>query len=771
MSTLTTPPVAPDAANDRAFSPALWDNVTVRNLLTNPVATVLPRLNADLGLQLRETACLRVQEFFRDAAHRDPTVGELRLLDALDRHGRDDPTRIAVEELTTKSQFLAETWADMMRCHGERHGVGDPFRRKKVTHAPPCTLTDALALSSREETEAPTGTARALLAAPWQEAVAATQGYTPVARFLVGEENRSLWVRRGAPRYVSPARTGDMILYLSRAELPRLLGFLEAEAAMTPPFSGCLCAVAQKSLLLTLAELAPAMDLYADRVADNTALPGILPVDALCALPTVADGGVCDYLIRSPLQQVQSVIEALKRFGIAVTICGRVREAGNTVIFTRDPNGKNDIPVVSLPAALLSSMSPVYLHPMKVRLKQAPDAPSSPELARYPSPLPGEEGVTPDRHEAVALTLHGGQVLAIPEVNLLTATVTATVRRADTAFTQAADTVVAATDRLLSADAHPEDMILSVSLTVPSAKELKDGTALAAIMGIYRVAAERDLPVEDPAIMVAPTEGLLRVTVTVHAENKAEDTEPLDFPPDRQWRNSGEPRHKDAPGFLFPVIRRPYEGCLKALSAALGRDAAARCILRPLVMDTKEVEIPVTPENDAAEAASSKEIYYALNPASVQELCKWMRQWFTPVFCMNEEDTRTLLSEPAVTETLTELIGKGYPVIVLGQSCKPFAELGYLPAALSSIRTVSVNPPTATVTYSFPAEPSTRLLRGDLLSVCETTGEKTLLTVHLPDGTLIPDGFTGKDGKVLGILNGVDTTVLPLLRKHNFEIQ
>lgn len=769
MSTLTTPPLAPDSAADRAFSPALWDNVTVRNLLTAPVATVLPRLNADLGLQLSETACRHVQDFFRDTAHRDPTVGELRLLDALDRHGQDHPTRIAVETLTTKSPFLAETWADMMRCHGEKHGVGAPFRRKKVTHAPPCTLTDALSLGSYEDIEPPTAPVRALLSAPWQEAVAATLAYTPVARFRVGTETRSLWVRRGTPRYVSPIRTGDMILYLSRAELPRLLRFLEAEAAMTPPFSGSLCAVAQKSLLLTLIELSPSVDLYADRVANTATHSGVLPVDALCAMPTIGADGVCDYLLRTPLQQVQSVMEALKRFGITVTICGRVRETGNTVILTRDPNGKNDIPVASLPASLLTAMSPVYLYPMEVSLKQDSVSPFAPRLARYPSALPGEEGVTPDHHEAVALTLHEGQILFIPEANVLTATMSSTVHRPDIAFTRAADTVIAATDLLLSANAAPQNMVLSVALTLPSDKELKDGTALAAIMGVYRVAAERDLPVEDPVITVAPTDGLLRVTVTVHAENQTDDTDAPNFPSDRQWHNSGETRHKDAPGFLLPVIRRPYEGCLNALSAALERDAAARCIIRPLVMDTREVEIPVAPETETVEATPVKEIRYTLNPTSVQELCKWMRQWFTPIFCMNEEDTRTLLAEPDVTDTLTGLIDMGYPVIVLGEACKPFAELGYLPTSLSSLRMLSEHSPTATVTYSFPTEPSTRPLRGNLLAPSDTEAQ-ALMSIHLPDGTTVSDGFVGKGGQVLGILNGVDTTVLPLLRKHHFGI-
>lgn len=760
MSTFTNPPVAPSPIEGHAFTPDLRDSVTVRNLLTEPVEAALPRLNNDLGLQISEAAYRRLQSFFRDTARRDPTVGELRLLDALDRHGKQAPARIAVEELTTKSQFLAETWADMMRAHGENHGIGDRIQGQKGIHAPPCTLTDALSLRKSHTAGCP-----AILSAPWQEAIAATQGYTPVARFLVGEETRSLWVREGAPRYVSPPRTGDLILYLPRVGLSKILSFLKAESALTPPFSGHLCAVACQSLLLTLTEFYPAVDLYADRFNTPTVQPGSISADALCSLPHVEEDGVCDYLLRSPLQQVKAITETLKKFGITATVCGRVRVGGNTVILTRDPQGNRDIPVVSLPATFLATMSPVYLYPMGISLKQGSDTPVSPRLTRLPSALPGEGGVTPDQQEAVALTLHEGRILPLPEAMLLTATMSSAVGEPDTAFTQAADTVVAATDRLLAADVHPENMVLSVSLTASSSRVLKDGTALASIMGIYRVATERNLPVESPNITIAPTEGLLRVTVTAYAVDENELSRRLDCPVDRQWRASGEARHKEAPGFLLPVIRRPYEGCLNALSAALERDAAARCILRPLIMDEREAEIP------DESGISRKETTYTLNADSVRELCEQMQSWLTPIFCMSEEDTRTLLAEPSVTKTLTDLIGMGYPIIVLGQSCKPFAEHGFLPTVLTTVRVIPAKDATATVTYSFPAEPSTRPLRGDLLSVCETTGDPTLLTIRLSDGTAIHDGFIGKDGRVLGILNGVDTTILPLLRRHNFGIQ
>ncbi len=759
MSTFTNAPATPPSVDSHTFVPALQDNIAVRNLLTDPIAAALHQWNTDLGLSISEAAYKRLYAFFRNAAHRDPTVGELRLLDALDRHGKDVPDRIAAGELTTSSAFLAETWADMMQKHGDAHGVGAPFSGKTAPHAPPCTLIDALSLLRSD-----TADGRAILSAPWQEAVAATEGYTPAARWIIGEETRSLWLREGAPRPVTPARQGDLILYLPRVELAKILAFLATESSMTPPFSGDLCAIAKKSLLLTLTDLCPAVDLYADRLPEDASEPGRIPVDMLCSFPDVKADGVCDYLLRSPLHQVKAVTEALKKFGITAIVCARVRAVGNTVILMRDPQSKQDIPVVRLPAALLASMSPVYLYPMEISLKKATQPPHAPAPARLPSALPAENGLTPDNREAVSLTVHEGKILAIPDALLLTSTTTSVLRSAETAFTQAADTVVTVTDCLLSADVHPADMILSVSLTVSSTDVLKDGTALAAIMGIYRVASERGLSLENPAITVAPTEGLLRVTVTAYAADENELSQRFDCLSDRQWRASGEPCHKESPGFLLPVIRRPYEGCLKALSAALGRNAAARCIIRPVIMDEHEIDI-----SDGSNAPR-KETTYTLNANSVKEFCEQMHNWLTPIFCMSEEDTRTLLSESAVVDSLNRLIDMGHPVIVLGESCKPFAELGFLPTALASLKAIPVKDPTATVTYTFPAEPATRPLRGELLTLQESMGNRPLLTLRLSNGTSISDGFVGRNGKVLGILNGVDTTLLPLLRKHNFEI-
>lgn len=767
MSTFSNTPFPRPTAEGHAFATVSTDDVLVQNFRTGDAEATRARLNTDLQMQLSEHAFARIQAYFRDTARRDPTVGELRLLDALDRHGRNTPARIAVGEFLTASPMLAETWADMMQKHGALHGVGHTFRGKDPIAAPPCSLTEALALIGRylhtlETARAPS---RLLLSSPSQEAMACAEGYTPVACMTVGEETLSAWTRRVAVFPVAPPRTGDCIFYLPRADLSKVQALLEEEAQKARPALQDIRAVAEKSLLLTLGELCPGVDLYAHRFTADTPADGTLPVDTLCAFPTVEPNGVCDFLLLVSVKQMQTVNASLKRLDISATVCGQVRKDGNTVIHVRDGQNVRDIPAAKLPTAFLSAMSPVYLHRFKAELSRSvATSPTLVPITRLPSSLPRESGLTPDRLEAVALTLHEGQILPIPEANALMATASSVLRKADMAFSQAAETVVRVTDRLISADVAPENMVLSVALTVPSSEALKDGAVLSAIMGIYRVAAERGLPVEDPAITVAPTKGLLRVTVTAHAEDENGLAKQHGCSADRQWRASGKPCHKESPGFLLPVVHRPYEGCLKALSAALNRDDPARCIIHPIIMDEHEIEIPTDSDTPR------KETRYSLNPDSVKKLCEQMQGWVTPIFCMSEADTRMLLFHPTVAEALHRMIDMGYPVIVLGQSCKPFAEQGLLPSVLASVGEISVKQSTATVTYTFPAEPSTRLIRGRLLAPKETAAIRHLLNIRLPGGVTIPDGFISTNGKVLGILNGVDTTVLPILRKHNFEI-
>ncbi len=759
MSTLTPTPHPASPPRDTAM---------VRHFRTAAPDEFLPVVNADLGLRLDAKTFLRLQGYFKNTALRDPGVGELRLLDALHRSGLHAPTRIAVGELTTESEAIAQTWADMMAKHGALHGVGERRPHEKVS-SPPCTLMDALSLTGRylyraglrdeEDT--------VLLSAPWQEPIAASEGYVPVARVAVSDRARTVWTRKAPPLEGIPPHTGDFILYLPAMGLHRAQALVASEAERSRPILGEIRAVAQKSLLLTVLELAPAVDLYASRLLrENESDPGRLPLAELCSLPTVEADGICGYLLRVPLKQVQTVNLSLKELGLSAMVLGQVRTGRNSVIYLRDPESNRDTAVATLPTELMRAAAGIGLYSMNpTSSAEDPDTSCQnlPPLARFPSAVHAENGLTPDGHETVALTLHEGSILRIPEADLLMTAVTATVSHTHDAFKISADTVASAANLLGDFFVPSEHIRLSVELKIASPQILTDGTALAAICGVYCAAAQLGVPVEDSIITTAPPAVPLQITVTAWAQ----DTETCaEFAAvsadDRQWHTTGQdqPAGKESVGYLLPVLRRSYEDSLKALSAAFNRNRRARCLILPLAMKVTETEDPDRPD-------------YSLDRDSVAQLAEQLLNWNIPVISMSYADTRLLLSEPAVREALERRMDMGYSVLVLGESCRVFAEWGFLPHSLLELRSLADPPTAATVTYSIPAEPAVRLLRTPPLvpaSLENASAEPHILTLRLPDGTQIPDGFMGRGGRVLGLLNGLDTAVLPCLQALRFHL-
>ena len=764
MSTLSTSPAL-----------SFRDSTPVDGLRRDDTHTLLPRLNEALHTCMSTDLYERIRAYCATSLRRDPTAGELRLLDALNRQGQDSPARIAPGQITTDSPELAETWADMMLTHGTLHGVGSALLGGKAVPAPPCSLMDALALTGvytiRHNADA--AHTPLLLSSPCREAEASANGYTPVARLTADGAPYSLW-QPTAIRSPSAPRKGDFLLYLPRVTPTQMQTFLAEQATDPHPFSFDVRAVASRPLLHTLWELCPGADLHADRLPlpDGTASPdGSVPTDALCAFPTVAADGICNYLLRVPVKQVHRATAALQKQGITPVICGQVRGDDRIVIRVREGQSLLPLPAVNLPSSFLASVGGACLTAYSPAVDGTPLPDSSiPPVTRLPSPQYPESGLTPDGAEAVALTRHEGQILTISEAAVLLTPLSVTVTVPHTAYRAAANAVRQVTDTLATAGVSPFSIALSVTVTVPSSQNLTCGDTLAAICGIYRAAAERGIPVREPAIAVDPSRDMtLRMVAYAQAPTVCSALSSLQ---DRQWKASGHPVHKESPLFLFPVLRRSYEDCLKALAAALNRNEGAGYALCPVAMRTVEVEVEVEPATEDTPPVTRRETRLELHPASVAQLVRRLGEWSIPIFCMSEEDTRALLSSPDVAEALMRRIDAGYTVIVLGASCKPFAEQGFLPAVVATAAPLTHTAPSAEVTYAFPAEPSVRLLRNPLMAISpEGDAPSCLMTLRLPDGTAVPDGFTGREGKVLGILNGVDTALLPLLRQNVFSTE
>lgn len=736
------------------------DTTVVRNFRGGDTATFLHPMNETLGMSITPAAFHALQTFYKYTALRDPTVGELRLLDALDRDKTPKPRRITVSELTTQSPAIARTWADMMEKWGDLHGADHVIRGGQAA-TPPCSLMDALSLTGRyiRRTEEPSEGDTRLLTTPAQEAVASAEGYAPVARVIVGEGSCTLWSRGIIPAEELPCRTGDFLLYLSKVTPDQVQALVAEEAKKTRTEIAAIRAVAEESLLATVLDMCPAADLHIGRLIPEGGDPHTLPLALLCGAPRVKPDGTCGYILRIPLRQVQSFNQTLTGMGLSAIVLGQVRTGGNVVMLLNDEEGKRELPAVTLPAEMLTEAmgnKPCVMAPEAA--DTAIPTPLFPTLCRLPSVVQSESGLTPDGRETVALNIHEGRILRIPEADTLMTALTATVCHPHSGFSVAADTVAASAKLLEEGGISPDRIRLSVAMTVSDPDWMRKGEVLAAICGVYCAAAQLALPVEDPTITMGASEAPLRLTVIAHAVDHefCEENARLD---DRQWHTSpysGE-SSKAAPAFLLPVLRRSYEPCLKALSAGLNRDMTATCVIRPLAMDQVKDE-------------ESGTVRYTLHPDSQQQLVAKLGEPLTPIFSLNEGDTRLLLSHPAVEKAIRARLERGGTVLVLGESCKPFAELGLLPPCLLHLKAIPPAGGQATVTYSFPAEPSTRLLRVHPLSPMDPAShpDRPMLELRLPDGQVIPDGFIGCEGQVLGLLNGVDTALLSRVRASRF---
>jgi hypothetical protein len=323
-------------------------------------------------------------------------------------------------------------------------------------------------------------------------------------------------------------------------------------------------------------------------------------------------------------------------------------------------------------------------------------------------------------------------------------------------YAAAAGTAASVTDTLLEAGIPPENMILSVAVTVRSTSLLRDSRLIEIICGINRLARDRGIPVDDPAIRIrGDAEEDIRLSVVAWAQAPELCDDPC-LTSDRLWRSCGRPVHKESPSFLLPFLSPAYEDSLKALCAALNRDVPSACSLLP---------IPLTTPTAGGESEAAAP---AMDPEGIRALCDGITGWATPVFAMSYAHAEMMLSEPTVREALNRKIHLGYSVIVLGEACQAFAKWGFLPTCLEDLTAVETAPETATVVYHFEADVATRLLRCPPLAPRDDAVDfPHLLTLHLPDGQTIPDGFTHRDSRVLGLVNGLDVTLLSRLRCRN----
>ena len=476
-----TPP-APSEPPKPAEPPMPWA-IVVRHFADAP-DEAYKKLNGDFSLSLDGHSFRRLQKLFRTVLHRDPTAGELCILDTLDRVGQDLPRREAVGELYTNSEALAETWADMMAKHAELFAAAG-LLRKGTRVPPPCTFEEALTLVGRYLHRAglvtplsdglPFGGKNsdgriAVLASPDQEADALARGYTRLQAMDFENATRSVWVRHGAAMAVTPEKAGDFLVLLSAPSPEALATMLEAERRKSRPSVGAICALAGRSPLEAVMTLCGGADLYPARFPARADEPGDGPTHLLrlCRIPRQST----DYLLRVPAKKVRELSEALRAASITAISVGQVKSGGHIRIHLRQ--GEKDIPVANLTAELLRTYPATALYRRHVEV--------------IPTPL-----------EIPAAT-----VLPLPEAGLIAASASLTVTAEGTGYAAAMEAVAAAVAPLTEDGTSTRHVHLSVALTAADGEGSHGNMTLETLCGLYRAAAEGGMAVEDPAFTPAP---------------------------------------------------------------------------------------------------------------------------------------------------------------------------------------------------------------------------------------------------------------------------
>lgn len=478
---------APAEPPKPAEPPMPWA-IVVRHFTQAP-AEACAKLNGDFGLSLTPHSFNRLQKLFRTLLNRDPTTGELYLLDTLDRQGQGLPRREAVGELYTDSGEIAETWADMMAKHAALFSPKG-LLRKETPVPPPCTLEEALTLVGRYlyRTGAVTPLSdslpyggknsdgrTAVLCSPAREAEAVAEGYTPLRIVELGDTTRSVWVRRGSPMTVTPERSGDFLVCLPSPDPAALMAVLEGERAKSRPNLGAIAAIARRSPLETVMTLCEGADLYPARLPKKEFEPasGSAELFRLCAIPATPPDARPDYLLRVPASKVRELSEALRALSITAVSVGQVKSGGQIRVYLRQ--GEKDVPVAGLSVGLLRSYPALALYRRQAEVRTY----EPPQVAATPA-------------------------IPVPEAGLLMAASSVAVSREGEGYTTAMEAVAAAVTPLTEDGTPTNHVRLSVSLTAADGEDAHGCMTLEVLCGLYRAAAEGGMAVEDPAFTVEP---------------------------------------------------------------------------------------------------------------------------------------------------------------------------------------------------------------------------------------------------------------------------
>ncbi|MCQ2429264.1 MAG: hypothetical protein MJ192_02925 [Clostridia bacterium] len=727
-------------------------------------ASASDSLNRDLGTSMTGALTDRIIRHYASFEHRDPTVGELRLLDECVRMTGQLSARVGAGEMLTDSGEMAAVWADVMERRRLLNGSGSE----------PCTVPELLGLPGRWLTrtgERPAAPEKQLYIGSDAAAHALHDAAVPVVRLQTGDGTPYL-LTSSTPRPVLKPLPGDLLALVRDIDVrtaDTLLRILSPAPliAEAVPLDG-------RPLFMAAADGLDGLSVKLERLCDTGAADAVTRV---CRGEGVVSGsGRLTLILRLRADRLRPFFDEVRRYGFKASVFGTVEATGRLTV----SQGQYRIAAISL--SLLRGLSAPRL--CRIRLPEAavpaPDSGTMTRslLFRLPLPCAGEDGITPTGCETVAVTS------AYPDTCTAAGTALSVVTEVlpddGTACRRAIRASLAAIAGPLSRGTGRDGLSLSVTLTgrkLSPAKDgqmpVSDGTIWAAACGLYRVSCELKLPITfsdvrftlteqdtdsltvcvcGPAVRQTAYRGACDALLLCPAlSDGSEDWDAIRHTADALSAPATPDTTVRAavPTAVLPVLRKDREADLKALSASLAL-RGIRCVIHPVRVEM--ITPPVPEETDTDSPAEAPAPVPTVTQASAQTLVQALGQADMLVLAMSEEDGSILFRDPALLTALTA----DRKVVTIGSVCRILADAGLLPEVLS--RTPVTVPAAGRILLMDFTDKSgsvrtvNRLCRTDLLSY---PAEADHTSVIHANGGDVADGFRGLSGDLTAYVNGL----------------
>lgn len=738
-------------------------------------ADILPRLNESLGTGVSPALFERLLSRYRDVEKRDPTVGEVRLLDAAVRLTADLPERIGAGEMTTDSDEMRAVWADAMRRRALLNGGG----------AAPCTLPELLGLTARwliRTGSRPSAPAQKLFCGEDCTGAAAAARYVPTARAVMETGVDCLLASASSLPPVPPV-DGDLLVLIRDASAAALNDLILT--ASPRRLAAGAAVLGSRPLPLAAADGLPGLTLNLDRLlpeGGDDMIPRLCRGEGVLSAPPRVS-----MLLRVRAGELKPFFDRVGQLGLRAVVIGKVEATGSLTVTSAS------FRVASVSLTLLSGLT-------------------APRLCsiRLPVPAPGRGGVTrpalfglPTPFKSAAArglcvpAAVPGKAYAAAGSVLFTAF--SPLPDADTACRTAVRTLLTAVSAAWAGGLTADRMQLAVDMRGRGTRPGQGGRMPAADpilwaagCGLYRASAELCLPVTSTDISCgAPCGAADADSLTVIAWGPAPAVTP-DVPADAlldlnggqepDWaalrarlaapvvksdiRRAPLTPERLVPTAILPLLRKDRTNEMKQLSSALAK-RGIRGVIHPvavqLVTPPAAPAVSDQPQADPIFAPASDSIpepapepapapIPTVTAAAAKSLLDACRDADVLVLAMPEEDGGILLREPSFADSLT--VGKR--TVAVGGVCRTLARLGILPAALTAAgETVPTAGQVLTAEITGTGGAVTRLVcRPETdLPICPTDAPH-LVTYRAP-GVTVPDGFTAPDRDLVGFIGGL----------------